>query len=69
MALGCLYNLQPEMAEKIKESFSGFAWQGTALEKEFAEGGQTAFVPLNYKDDFSLVRRIDDAMGAINTVP
>jgi phosphonate transport system substrate-binding protein len=69
VALGYAYNLKPELAEKIKESFVGFTWEGTALETEFAEGDQNAFVPVNYKDDWSLVRRIDDAMGAVYVGP
>jgi phosphonate transport system substrate-binding protein len=69
VALGYMYNLQPELAEKVKASFDSFAWAGTALETEFAEGDQNAFVSVNYKDDWSLVRRIDDAMGAVYVGP
>jgi phosphonate transport system substrate-binding protein len=67
-ALGYVYNLKPELAEKVVEVFSTFKWPGTALEKEFAPANVSAFVPINYKDDWSLIRRIDDAMGTIHVM-
>jgi phosphonate transport system substrate-binding protein len=62
-ALGYLYNLQPELAEKVKQTLATFDWKGTGLEKEFSASGASAFVPVIYKDDWALIRRIDDAMG------
>lgn len=69
VALGYVYNLKPELAKRIKAAFENFVWDGTALEAEFAEVDQNAFVAVNYKNDWSLVRRIDDAMGAVNVGP
>ncbi|HVU86454.1 MAG TPA: phosphate/phosphite/phosphonate ABC transporter substrate-binding protein [Pirellulales bacterium] len=63
-ALGYVYNLAPELAEKVTHTFKAFDWAGTGLEREFSPSGVTAFVPVRYKDDWALVRRIDDAMGA-----
>ena len=62
-AIGYVYNLKPELAAKVTEVLTNFAWAGSGLEKEFGPSGGTSFVPVNYKDDWSLIRRIDDAMG------
>ncbi len=67
-ALGYVYNLKPELAAKIAEVLKTFPWQGTALEQEFAPAGDTEFVPVNYKNDWALIRRIDDAMGTTHVV-
>src|SRR5690606_30053599 len=32
---GYVYNLKPELAEKVKQAFFSFEWEGTALLKEF----------------------------------
>jgi phosphonate transport system substrate-binding protein len=63
---GYVWNLKPELAEKVKAAFTSFQWKGTGVEREFAASGQTKFVPLSFKNDFALVRRIDDA---IRTIP
>ena len=52
----------------MKQTFKDFKWEGTGLEKEFGATEVTAFVPVNYKDDWSLIRRIDDAMGTMHVV-
>ncbi len=62
-ALGYAYNLKPELAAKVKSALLNFPWAGTGLEKEFGGGGETKFIPVNYKDDWALVRHIDDAIG------
>jgi phosphonate transport system substrate-binding protein len=62
---GYVYNLKPELAEKIKEAFFSFDWQGSELLKEFStsEPPSEQFVPINYKDNWSIVRDIDKTMG------
>ncbi|HEY1629443.1 MAG TPA: phosphate/phosphite/phosphonate ABC transporter substrate-binding protein [Tepidisphaeraceae bacterium] len=60
---GCAYNLKPPLAEKIRQAFATFDWKSTGLEKEFANAGQSQFVPANYKDDWSLIRQIDNETG------
>jgi phosphonate transport system substrate-binding protein len=65
-ALGYAYNLKPELAAKISAALLDFDWKGTGLEKLFGPGGETKFIPVNYKNDWALVRRIDDAMGDIH---
>ncbi len=61
--LGYVYNLKPELAAKIREAFLTFDWKGTVLEDKFSGAKQTKFVPVDYKNDWSLIRRIDDEMG------
>ncbi len=62
---GYVYNLKPELAEKVKEAFFTFNWEGTELEKEFskAEPPQEKFIPITYKEYWSVVRDIDKAQG------
>lgn len=58
---GCAYNLPPELVEKIRQAFLEYSWKDTSLEKEFGAMGAAKFVPVSYKQDFALIRRIDDA--------
>jgi phosphonate transport system substrate-binding protein len=62
---GYVYNLKPEVAAKVKEAFSTFNWEGTALLKEFqtSEPPQEAFIPITFKDNWAVIRQIDTAMG------
>jgi phosphonate transport system substrate-binding protein len=58
---GIAYNLDPKLAEKIKEAFFSYNWDGTPLQKEFK--GLDRFVPITYQKDWSVVRKIDEASG------
>jgi phosphonate transport system substrate-binding protein len=60
---GVVYNLEPELQDKIKEAFFSFAWEGTALQEEFSEAGMDKFIEITFEDDWSVIRQIDDAMG------
>ena len=62
---GYVYNLKPELQEKIREAFFTFPWEGTALQKEFqaAEPPQETFIPITYKEHWEVVRKIDAAMN------
>jgi phosphonate transport system substrate-binding protein len=66
---GYVYNLKPELAEKVKQAFFSFDWEGTALQKEFksAQPPQEKFIPITFKDTWAVVRQIDDAMGVAYT--
>jgi phosphonate transport system substrate-binding protein len=59
-ALGYAYNLSPELAAEIKAALLQFSWSGTGLEKQFPDANR--FVPISYKTDFELIRRIDDSV-------
>jgi phosphonate transport system substrate-binding protein len=58
---GHAYNLDPKLAEKIKEAFFTFPWEGSALKAEFKT--EDRFVPISYQKDWSVVRKIDAASG------
>lgn len=62
---GYAYNLKPELAEKVKQAFFSFNWEGTGLAKEFnkAEPPQEKFMPITYKQHWQVVRDIDSAMN------
>ena len=58
---GYAHNLDPKLVEKVKEAFFTFPWEGSALKAEFKE--QDRFVPITYKKDWSVIRKIDAATG------
>jgi phosphonate transport system substrate-binding protein len=60
---GVAHNLVPELQEKIKESFATFKWEGSSLEAEFSKSGEAQFIPITFKDDWSVIRQIDEASG------
>lgn len=60
---GYVYNLKPELAEKIKEAFFTFEWEGSALQEEFKNSGEAQFIPITYQEHWEVVRTIDQAMG------
>lgn len=66
-AVGYIYNLKPELAEKIREALLNFKVQDTSITQELAEG-VVGFAPVSYKEDWALVRRIDGVVS-IGTRP
>jgi phosphonate transport system substrate-binding protein len=58
---GYAHNLDPKLVVKIKEAFFTFNWEGSALKAEFK--GEDRFVPITYKKDWSVIRKIDAANG------
>ncbi len=58
---GYAHNLDPKLIEKIKEAFFSFPWEGSALKAEFKE--EDRFIPITYKKDWSVIRKIDAATG------
>ncbi len=60
---GVVYNLKPELQEKIKDAFFTFPWEGSELQKEFAKSGEAKFIEISHKKDWDVVRKIDAAMG------
>lgn len=64
---GVAYNLTSELQEKIKEAFFSFDWAGTKLEEEFSKSGEAQFIPITFKDDWAVIRQIDEANGVSYT--
>lgn len=60
---GTVYNLKPELAEKVKEAFFSYEWEGSALQEEFKNSGEAQFIPITYQEHWAVVRTIDQAMG------
>jgi phosphonate transport system substrate-binding protein len=58
---GYAYNLDPALVAKIKDAFFTFPWEGSPLKAEFKD--QDRFVPITYKKDWSIIRKIDAANG------
>ena len=58
---GHAHDLHPDMVTKIKQAFFTFKWEDSELQKEFQEEGK--FVPIQYKSDWEVIRKIDAANG------
>lgn len=58
---GVAHNLTPALQEKIKEAFFGFDWEGSSLAEEFSKSGEAQFIPITFKDNWSVIRQIDAA--------
>jgi phosphonate transport system substrate-binding protein len=61
-AVGYVYNLKPELADTIREAILAFKVQDDSITQELAEG-VTGFTPVSYKDDWALIRRIDEVVS------
>ncbi|MCS2610436.1 phosphate/phosphite/phosphonate ABC transporter substrate-binding protein [Halomonas dongshanensis] len=62
-AYGLAHNLDPELAQKIQDAFFDYDWEGTPLEAEFANSGEAQFIPVNYADNWAVIRTIAEATG------
>lgn len=60
---GTAHNLTPELQEQIRDAFVNFEWEGTSLEEEFSKSNEGQFLPMNYKEFWSVIRQIDAANG------
>jgi len=60
---GTAHNLHPELQDKIREAFFSFDWTGTSMEAEFGSSGESQFIPVTFKEHWSVIRQIDAAMG------
>lgn len=60
---GVAHNLTPDLQEKIKDAFFSFPWEGSKLAEEFNKSGEEQFVPITFKDNWAVIRQIDEATG------
>ena len=58
---GLANNLNAELQDKIKEAFASFDWAGSSLEEEFSKSGEAQFIPITFKDEWAVIRKIDEA--------
>ncbi|RVU37753.1 phosphate/phosphite/phosphonate ABC transporter substrate-binding protein [Hwanghaeella grinnelliae] len=60
---GVVYNLKPELQEKIRDAFFSFEWDGSSLQKEFEKSNEGQFLEMTYKEFWEVIRKIDTANG------
>lgn len=59
-AYGYVYNLHPELVEKVREAFFTFPWGG-ALAEEFADAD--GFAEVTFENDWAVIRTIAAQIG------
>ncbi|MYA88817.1 MAG: phosphate/phosphite/phosphonate ABC transporter substrate-binding protein [Boseongicola sp. SB0662_bin_57] len=60
---GVVYNLNPELQDKIRNAFFSFEWEGTTLEAEFSKSNEGQFLEMTYQEFWEVIRKIDAANG------
>ena len=60
---GVVYNLKPELQDKIRDAFFSFEWDGTTLEAEFSKSNEGQFLEMTYQVFWEVIRKIDAANG------
>ncbi|SEQ54059.1 phosphonate transport system substrate-binding protein [Loktanella sp. DSM 29012] len=55
------HDLDPALAETIKQAFFSFEFEGTALGDEF--DGVSKFIPITYQDQWAVIREIQASNG------
>ena len=65
-AYGHANTLAPPLAAKIREAFATFKWEGSGLQREFAKNQPPVgtFMPISYRQHWTVIRQIDEATGA-----
>jgi phosphonate transport system substrate-binding protein len=58
---GYVYNLKPELADKVKQAFFSYPWEGSALKAEFKT--EDKFMPISYREHWDVIRKVDAATG------
>ncbi|MGB0849157.1 MAG: phosphate/phosphite/phosphonate ABC transporter substrate-binding protein [Thiolinea sp.] len=63
---GTVYNLKPELAAKVKETFETFPWDNpdgtpSSLKVEFSKSKEGQFIPITYQKEWEVIRSIDKA--------
>jgi phosphonate transport system substrate-binding protein len=60
---GVAHNLRPDLQALIQKAFFTFDWEGSSLQAEFERSGEAQFIPINFREYWSVIREIDAAMG------
>ncbi len=63
---GYIYNLAPELQEKIREAFLTFDWAGSGLEKDFGKRA-SMFIPVDYVKYWKVIRTIQKENDVVYT--
>jgi phosphonate transport system substrate-binding protein len=64
---GHVHNLDPELAEQVREAFFTFDWEGTGLQAEFGEE-EDQFMAVNYEEYWAVIRNIQEVQGVEYTL-
>lgn len=67
-AVGHAHDLKPSLAKTIREALMSFDWKQTSLEP-FLGRDHTRFVPVDYRSDWRMIRRIDEVTGTMHRLP
>ena len=59
--IGLIYNLRPQLAEKVKQAILDFKNEGAPAQESSAS--PMSFFAVNYKKDFEFVRKMDESFG------
>ncbi len=62
---GVAHNLNADLQARIQEAFQTFEWEGTALQEEFSKSGEAQFVPITFKEEWAVIRKIDEANSVV----
>lgn len=62
---GVVYNLAPELQDNIREAFFSYDWDGSPLAEEFGRNGEDKFIEITFKDNWAVIRTIDEANGVV----
>ena len=65
---GHVYNLDPEIAERVREAFFTFDWEGTGLQEEFGQEGEAQFIEITYEEQWAVIREINEIQGVEYTL-
>jgi phosphonate transport system substrate-binding protein len=68
-AFGHIHNLDPEIAMKIRTVMTDHELPEGPLRELFAHIPGARIVPVTYKDDWALIRRIDNSLGVVHALP
>lgn len=68
-AYGHVYNLDPELAEKVRDAFFSFEWEGSELLAEFGQSAGEQFIPITYQEHWEVIRTIDKANDVVYNAP
>lgn len=66
--IGYAHNLTPELTQKVRDFLLSSDWKATGLDVVLGPDS-VKFVPINFKDDFALVRKLDDDTGVTHSLP
>ncbi len=59
LCFGVPHNLPPEVLNSVRKTFNGFSFAGTTVGELYQDQGWEKFAPVNYQQDWKLIREVD----------